>query len=62
MFLTECQKKLIGTGIWVDFKKPGKSNRFTGLFTETGMTGMLEAADFDSVDMVSPFLGAIVDE
>lgn len=28
---------------------------------ETGIIGMLEAADYDAIDMVSPFLGAIAD-
>lgn len=30
------------------------------LFTEAGLLGMLEESDYDSVDMVSPFLGSII--
>lgn len=32
-----------------------------GLFTETCITGMLEANNYDSLEMVSPILGKIVD-
>lgn len=31
-------------------------------FSETGVKGMLEDSEYDSVDIVSPFTGAIVDE
>lgn len=62
MFLMDFQKELVGTGLRKVFKKPGQPNRFTGLFTNTSLTSMLERADFNSVDMVFPFLGAIEDK
>lgn len=32
-----------------------------GFFGETELMGILEAYDYDSADIVSPFIGAIVD-
>lgn len=61
-FLTDCQKRLVRASIRVHSKKPGKSNWLKGSFTEIGLNGVLEEANFDSVDVVFFFLGAIVDE
>lgn len=60
-FLTDCQEKLISTGLGVNFKKPEQSIRLTGLFFETGLPGMLGEADFQYVYIVFYFLGAIVE-
>ncbi|NJK52916.1 MAG: hypothetical protein HC936_08975 [Leptolyngbyaceae cyanobacterium SU_3_3] len=60
-FLERCSSEAPGYGLKVDFSKPGNSSRLTGLFNENGLHGMLEASDYDAVDNVSPFLGAIVD-
>lgn len=32
-----------------------------GLFNKEGLTGMLEAVDTKGIDMISPFLGALMD-
>lgn len=52
MYMTDCQKRLVGTGPRVNFKKPGHSNRLTDLFAEIGLTGILEGAAFDYVHVV----------
>lgn len=62
MSLLDCQKRVTGTSLQVDFKKPGHSNRLTDLFTKTGLTDMLEGAGLESVDMLFSFLGVIEDE
>lgn len=33
----------------------------TGCSSETGLSGMLESTDYDSLDQISPFLGVITD-
>lgn len=35
--------------------------RLTGFLNEPGITGMLETSDHEALDMVSRFIGAIVD-
>lgn len=48
---TDFPIRLVGTGLRVHFKNPWHSNRLTGLFTETGLTVMLEGVEFDFVDV-----------
>lgn len=55
------QRSSSGYGLQVDFSKGETSGRLSGFFTEDGVIGMLQAKHFDTVDMVAPFLGAIVD-
>lgn len=60
-FLCDVEKRSPGYGIHCDYSKGECGGRLNGFFTETGIVGMLEAKEYDSVDMVSPFLGAIID-
>lgn len=41
------------------FQKAG--GRISGFFMEEDIMGMLEAAEYDSIDIVSPFIGAAID-
>lgn len=45
----------------VDFSKGMIKGSLSGGFTKTGLMGMLEDVDFNSVDVVPPFLGEIGD-
>ena len=60
-FLTKVQRTSIVYNLHVDFSKGNIDGKISGLFNEHGLIGMLEAADMKSIDMVSPFLGAIID-
>lgn len=62
IFLTDCQNSLVGTGVQVKLKKPGQSKCLTALFTQTSLIGVLEGADYVSIDLVFTFLSAIVAE
>ena len=60
-FLAKVQKMSVGYGIVVDFSKGKHEGRLSGLFSDNGLIGMLEASDYKDIENVSPFLGAIVD-
>lgn len=45
----------------LDFSKGPKGSSQSSLFTENGLTGMLQVSHLDSVDHVSPLFGATVD-
>lgn len=51
-FSTDCHKRLVGSGLWKDFKEPAQSNRLTELLSRTGLTDMLKGGDFDSVVVI----------
>lgn len=50
-----------GYGLKTDFSKGESGSRLFGLYTKTGLLGMLETKNFDSPDMVSPLIKAIAD-
>lgn len=50
-----------GCNVSVDFPKSWNGGNLFGLFTESGLVGMLEGADFNFIDMVSTFMVAIID-
>lgn len=50
-----------GFGLTIEFSKDHCLGNRTGLFSEIGLVRMLEASDYNSVDQVSPFFGAITD-
>lgn len=62
IFFVEVERQYVEYGLHVDFLKSPVNGRLFGLFTWTSLMGMLEAADFNIVDMVSPFLGAIIED
>lgn len=47
-------------GLHIGFSQNGAASPYSGLFSEQGVAGMLEAKDFGNVDKNCPFLGAIV--
>lgn len=60
LFLSEVEVIAVGFGVHVNFGKAVVNGRLSELFAETGLMEMLEASDFEAVDIVSPLLGAIV--
>lgn len=60
-FLRDVESSSRGYGLHVDFSSGESGLRLSGFFTEHGIVGMLEAKDYDVMDMVSPFIGAIID-
>ena len=60
-FLQEVEQTSKGHGIHVDYSKGVVGPRLNGFFTENGIIGMLEGKDYEAMDIVSPFLGAILD-
>lgn len=50
-----------GYALHLDFSKGEYAGRLSGFLTETVITVMLQTGDYAAVDMVSLFLGALVD-
>lgn len=61
LILKQTKESSAGCGLRVNVPKENSDLIVTGLFTETGLVGILEAADFKCVDQVLPFLGVISD-
>ena len=59
--MQEVEQTSKGYGIHVDYSKGVVGPRLNGFFTENGIIGMLEGKDYEAMDIVSPFLGAILD-
>lgn len=62
MFLTDRQIRILGTDVRVVLKIFGYSNQLTGLFTKSGLTGLLEEADYGPINKEFFSLVAIVDD
>lgn len=45
----------------VDISKGLTADRISGLCTDDSIVGILDASDHEFIDIVSPFLGALVD-
>lgn len=45
----------------MDFSVSEYGGKLTALFTDTGISGMLEAKDYENVDLVWSFFGEVVD-
>lgn len=56
------KKRRLGRGIWLEFWESDETNYLNGVWSDTDLTGMLEASDSDAVDLVLPFISAIVDD
>lgn len=56
------EKSSPGHGLRVEYCKGETSGRVVGLFNETDMTGMFKSSDYKALDMVPPFIGAIVNQ
>lgn len=59
--MADSQKQIVGRGVPLYFWWPDEANFFINCFRETALIDKLEASDYDSVDIVSPVTGAIVD-
>ena len=60
-FLLETIESSPGFQMRVNLNKEKGIGRLNGLFLENGLAGLLQASDFDRIDKVSPFLGAMAD-
>lgn len=61
-FSSDSHTAVIGSGLFIHFRKSRHTNHLNGHLTETGTAGIVEAFYFDAVDIFVLFLGAIVDE
>lgn len=62
IYLETVAKKIVGYGLRVLWKSGVSGGSLKGFFNESGVAVMLEAKVFDTLDTVSPRLGAIVIE
>lgn len=59
--LNRKEREQKGSRKRIDLHKGKNGGRMIGFFTETGILGMLEGNDYESIDLVSPLLREIVD-
>lgn len=64
LFLSDCtsESSQPGFNIPFDFSKQCSVGNLSGLFTESGLDGMLKGSYLNSIYMVSPFLVAVIDQ
>lgn len=60
--LAGFQKRLTCPTVWIGFAKLGLTSRLNGILTKTGLASMLEVSDYKNVEIVSPFVGVIIDK
>ena len=60
-FIDEASRHTDGTNIGLYIRNTEGRPGLNGVFTEEGLAGMLEAADMKKVDIISPFIGGILD-
>lgn len=60
-FIDEATNISDGTQLDLYIRNTEKSPALNGLFTNKGVTGILEAAYIKQLDMLSPFIGALID-
>lgn len=61
LFISNIEKTFVGHDFHVDFSKGIINANISGLFTESGILGVLEASDLNRIDEVAPGLGATID-
>lgn len=61
LFISNVDKLSVGYDFHVDSFKGIINGNLSGLFTDSGILGMLEASDLDRIDEVYPFIGEIID-
>ena len=59
--LRSIDQQYYAPNLRVDFSKPERSTRLNGFYIEDGIRGMLEAKDFQRLDMVFPFAATFID-
>lgn len=62
LFLETFEKECDGYWPRVRHRKDVSGGALKRLFNETGVAGMLDAKEFDTFDMLLPFVSAIIDE
>lgn len=60
-FFQEVERTSINRDFHVDFSEERRTNILNGFFNKRDVIDMLEAKDYDRIDMVSPFMGEIVE-
>lgn len=58
-FLKDAKQTSHVSGLQLNFSKEYSQSFKTGVFTEHGIIGMLEASDYECMDQISPFSEAI---
>lgn len=61
-FIRDVEHLFVRNWLHVDFAKGNSLDMLSEFFNETGIVGILEAKDYDKIDLVSPFIGAIIDQ
>lgn len=61
-FLADLQNQIVGYATRLGFWQLNQKTFLNRFFVETGLTGMLEASDYYSIDIVSPLIGAVVND
>lgn len=59
--LRQLEKEFPARGFRTSFGSESKGGRYNGFFKNNGVVGMLEAKDYQALDMVFPFIGAYID-
>lgn len=60
-FLAMVKKNFAGPNIHTDFWKGSRSDKLGGCFKNTGITGMVEAKEYDCINMIAFFMAGMVD-
>ena len=60
-FVDEVCTKSDGTPIGLYIRNVDGRPGLNGVYTDDGLAGMMEAADIKKLDMISPFIGGIID-
>lgn len=60
-FLRDTELQSPGTGLKINFSKGESKRSLSGIFTMTGVTGTLEASDYDFLEVVALCLGEMPD-
>lgn len=58
--MTDSLKQIVMCGVHLDFRRSDETNFFSAFFGEKSLMSMLEVSDYDSTDIVSPLISALV--
>lgn len=61
-FLHKVEQMAVRYGLHVHFRKTDRTDKLRRYYTARGTIGMIEAKDNNEVDMVAPFIGALIDQ
>lgn len=60
--MSDLNESFLGCGIRLEVCKSHQTSYFNKFCSDLGLTGMLEAYDYNAVEIISPFLGSPFDE